>query len=265
MIETIEQLINFYYERENNAIFATCITNRSGVAYDYEKIQPYISLVDDVLKARFRNRKLLREFENIDVDFYKYIEMQGDIVTLINADWYKWAGLIDSTKFDYNPINNYDGVETETIFDARKEKTVDKYDATNQLTSETLGARSDTTSESLGNTKTNSANKTYPYDTAEATLQNSNETTTDAVANSSTSNIGAQTNAVTVTTNSRQDEEDFTTDNELSRTLTKSGNMGVTSTQRLITEQRQVVDFSVAYEIAKAVANCISKGVYYDL
>lgn len=149
----------------------------------------------------------------------------GVLITAVNKqNWkYQWDALFAN----YNPIENYRMVEEE------KSKNTNIIEATdsNTLSSTNTNTR-DTTSSSNGSNNTTTDNKVYGYD--------SNGPTNDS------SNTVAGTNSNTITdtgtvTDSRSDTSSGTnssTNNGTEdRTLTRSGNIGVTTSQQMITSE----------------------------
>lgn len=116
--------------------------------------------------------------------------------------------LIDTTKFEYNPIHNYD----------RNESVIKEYDE-NGTNTGTVGNNGSSARE----------DKVSAYDSDEYEPKNKRE---DTVRNDETRNLS----------DTRKGKEEITT-----RT---SGNIGVTSTQKMINEERKVVLFDVYNWIA---------------
>ena len=149
------------------------------------------------------------------------------------ATEYKWEHLIKTTTIEYNPTENYNMTEKETATDTKAEN-------------------SDSTTTSVnGERKTTDINtkSVSPYNTEELTTESQQKA--DVTENSVTD---TNTNNTTYTTN-----------NSTSKELTRSGNIGVTTTQQMLESERRLADYSIVKLIAKEVATIISKGVYYDL
>lgn len=187
-------------------------------------LHDYAQKVDEVLITQYGNRILREELNTTDL-----------ISVFIRADMlssdYKWKGLIESTTFEYNPTENYNMVEKSVVIDTKDEKTENHNTLNN------------------GERVTNDTATTLrsPYDN-DAFFNDAQQTTT------------ATENASVDTT---ETNNNFTADNKSDRELTRSGNIGVTTTQEMIIAQRKVVDYSVVKQMAQSVANIISVGVYY--
>lgn len=120
--------------------------------------------------------------------------------------------LIDTTEFDYNPINNYD--RTEEVHRVYDEDTTSK---------------NATTGES---NKTNTQeNQTSAYDSS--TYQPKDKITGNGTSSDTTTGTGSGTSDI------------------IEDTITRThGNIGVTSTQKMIESERKVVLFNVYHWIA---------------
>lgn len=169
-----------------------------------------------------------------------------------------WQKLYETTVFDYNPIWNKDGTVTET-------ESISREGQTNNVRT-TEGSRNGTTSSSEAeetqnsDVKTNESGSTETLTVAgfdESTFQNREKTVTDSsgtdsdVASGSRETSGSGTtsdsyNDTGVDSGSHNDDET----REYSRT--EQGNIGVTSTQQLIREEREVDLFNIYDEIIQS-------------
>lgn len=143
-----------------------------------------------------------------------------------------WEKLLKTTQFEYDPISNYD----------RKEEYEDKHTSTDKKES-TSSAKSDVTNTVVGvsgyseNTENQvSADNVSGYSPESKRMgsssENSNTTTTDA---------GTGTASGKDVTEHHE---------EISHTAHFYGNIGVTTTQKMIEEERKIVYFSVEEKIA---------------
>ena len=64
-------------------------------------------IIDDLIKFDFNSFTIFEMFKSNE-DLLSYLNVYCDSMK------YKWKGLIDTTKFDYDPIANVDGTETRT-------------------------------------------------------------------------------------------------------------------------------------------------------
>lgn len=161
-------------------------------------------------------------FESSDTES----EFLDDVAGLLASQYgYKWETLYDTTTLSYNPIENYSMIEEETH--------------------EETGERG---------SKGNSNNKT------ELTGKNSQTNESDIYGFNSTSPHGDRDNSQEASNESNSTAETEFEQNDSSldsgeRRLTRSGNIGVMSTQDMIEKEREVAEFSI-YE---AIANDITK------
>lgn len=140
---------------------------------------------------------LLFQFQKGNID-------ENDIAELLRTTYKdKWNKSYQAMMADYNPINNYDMIEKELT----------------DGTAQTSGT-SNTHTEDTGTTNDDELNKVYGYNSETGT----NDSSSNNNSSSSNTSDGTETNNTNTTSN-----ED--------RTLTKSGNIGVMTTQALINEE----------------------------
>lgn len=135
--------------------------------------------------------------------------------------------LVDTLYFEYNPIWNKDGTEKRTITTSRKVE----HERESENADTTKHTGTDTNTDVGTNTGSVSADNvsTWQNDTRTATDNTNTRTANLTDATTGTSNeSGTQTEAETVT-------DEFTT----------QGNIGLTSTQQLINEQRALMEFDI--------------------
>ena len=194
----------------------------------------YADKIDKVLYTQYGNRQLFSELEfNNALDVEKLELIRLYILSDMLATEYKWEHLIKTTTIDYNPTENYNMTERETVTDNKNES---NESATTIINGERKTASINT-------------NSVSPYDTD--VLSTESQQKADITENSVTD---TNTNNATYSTNNTSNKE-----------LTRSGNIGVTTTQQMLESERRLADYSIVKLIAKEVATIISKGVYYDL
>lgn len=195
-----------------------------------EMFADYADKIDNVLFTQYGNRELFNSLEFVNaLDVEKIELIKTYILSEMLATQYKWEHIIETTKVSYNPTENYNMVEEETTNDNKNE--------------------SDNVTAENGERKNNfsTTNTVAPYETE--TFYNESK------------QDGNTTETAYTDTNKRE----YTTENELKRKLTRSGNIGVTTTQQMLESERKLADYSVIKQIAHSVANCISYGVYYNI
>ena len=141
------------------------------------------------------------------------------IMASVIANGYKWKKLYETTVLTYNPIWNVDGTETRTT------------EYGEHVTTQNNGERIETMVNGERQNTSNQKLSSYPFDTgAKTATEETDESVTNAQSTDTRTN-----NAVVDSTTSNMH-----TDTE---TVKRSGNIGVTSTQKLINEERQVAMF----------------------
>ena len=132
---------------------------------------------------------------------------------------------------DYNPIENYNSTETETTTSEN---------ATTTGNENTTTTTTNLSSENSGVT----TNKVSPYDSEN--FNNDNNTTTT---NTTTDNA---TDTTTI-----NDSGNMTSNGTTSRTLTRKGNIGVTTTQQMIESEYELRAKNLVFEFLEKVSKFI--------
>ena len=148
--------------------------------------------------------------------------------------------LIDTTEFEYNPIENYD----------RKQDITRDENVTAGI-GNTVVTTPNTTQTVVGNSSVNGENKVSAYDAS--AYQPKDKSEISNTENSTTTNTG------TVQTTTTQNGTDMTTEKTQIRS---HGNIGVTTTQSLIEQERKVALFNIynwiAIEFEQQFFICVS-------
>ena len=151
-----------------------------------------------------------------------------------------WEKLLKTTQFEYDPISNYDRKEEyqdiHTSVDKKESTTSSKSDVTNTNTNAAVSA-----TKSIENSeKLVSADNVSGYSPESKSNNNGSEeaktTTTDTGKNSGTGTVSGKDSA--------EHKE------EIKHSAHLFGNIGITTTQTMIAEERKSVDFSVEEAIA---------------
>lgn len=167
------------------------------------------------------------------------------------AEVNNWNKLYNTTVLDYNPIWNKNGTVTE----------IEKHSKNNNYTDVTDGKIADHSStngnqntETSGNENTNTTNNTnekdYVFGFNSESAAQSGETVTDDTGRTNTdrsentkSNSSANTEATTTNNTNFKHDEKENIDREYTRT--EQGNIGITTTQQMINEEREVDKFNL--------------------
>lgn len=167
------------------------------------------------------------------------------------AEVQNWNKLYDTTVLDYNPIWNKNGTVTETEKHIKNNNYTDVTDGTIADHSSTIGNQNTETS---GNENTNTTNNTNEKDyvfgfnsesaaqSGQTVTDDTGRTNTDRSENSNT-NSSANTDATTTNNTNFKHDEKENIDREYTRT--EQGNIGITTTQQMINEEREVDKFNL--------------------
>ena len=152
------------------------------------------------------------------------------IYDMLALSAYELNGLYKSTQLDYNPIENYNGTEEETT----------------SYGSQTINSK-------VGAVETNGSNTYAPYET-----ENTEKIATfDSVQNVDTMSVAQRLKESYTDTNSYNTGEQNNSQNigakEDKRTLTRKGNIGVTTSQQMIESERKVLLFTFADELCRVL------------
>lgn len=175
-------------------------------------------------------------------DFYKYYDNENDgsntnmvkqasdyIALYGKSHKYEYDKLVDTLSLEYNPIENY--FMTEKGTDTR----------TPNITQTNKGVN------------TNTVGVDTSITTGKTTFDKSNSFINDTKTTNTGTNTDTQDINTTVTTAGNE---------KTVHEFTRSGNIGVTTSQRMIESERQLAMFSVVDLFVKAIADIILIGVY---
>lgn len=228
-------------------------------------------------------RALYNDYASID-DLRLQIAMQCEM--LYDSHEYHFTKLWKTLNLEYNPIDNYRLSEEET--DTRGSKTEIKA---------TQGERRSTVKDEIGRVSSSTDNHTgeqiikdnktidehdrqmdtvsvSPYEKTDFVAKDRNESTIDrGGGNTNTISNGARDDKTTSMTDARTDNEMSIIDKaidetvrtnagELTRELTRTGNIGVTTTQKMITDERKIARYSFIEEVARLLISYICVKVY---
>ena len=174
-----------------------------------------------------------REMELLYPDF-RYL--QNRITIWSKKNQITWKKLYDTTVLSYNPIENYDRMEEWS--DNRTEN----------LSSTEKNTKSNTNSNTLTNALTESRNDTNTHQNVafNSGLAVDEKTGT----NGTTRNTGTQKNSAKSNDTENRNKTDKNTDNTVHKGRIH-GNVGVTTSQQMIEEDRRIVSFTVADYISE--------------
>ena len=170
--------------------------------------------------------------------YFNFIYISSDVTEVASiisnlAEIYnnEYTTKVTMLLMDYNPIENYNSTETETTTTEN---------ATTTGNENTTTTTSNSTTENSGDT----TNKVSPYDSEN--FNNDNNTTTT---NTTTGNA---TDTTTI-----NDSGNMSSNGTSSRTLTRKGNIGVTTTQQMIESEYELRAKNLVFEFLEKVSKFI--------
>lgn len=190
--------------------------------YNYDNTIFDLLTIPEGLDKTILIKSICAELADMEL-LYPNPEVMKDLIGVWSAGCqYEWEKLLESMQFEYNPIDNYDRTETRT------------------LTSQGSGSGTDGGSDSLSTTKQHTGQE---QDTGKVTAFNSG-TLTDK--NQSTGTSSATDTETASTQYGKTKQETFSKSD--SETIRAHGNIGITTTMQMISEQRDIVKFNL-YDI----------------
>lgn len=157
-----------------------------------------------------------------------------------------WKGLYDTLSLEYNPINNYDMTETENLTGTNTGTVTNSgsVDYGKKDTHTTSGTDTQTISgTTTPNTTTDTTRQIYAFDSSN--WENSERQTENQSGTVTTENTvnDSKDETLTIQSEGSDSNENTRTDNlqnTLERTLKRSGNIGVTTSQQMIQSEREL-------------------------
>lgn len=213
-----------------------------------ETLMPYANMTDISLLFDYSERTIRPPFLQADVptDFQKEIFLTY-VANVLNSNKYNLETLIGTLNLDYDPIENYRMTEKEKYdnsynYGAQKSETDNEYGEVVNDTKINHG---------LNSVKEEKA----PYDTS------------DYFSNTKTTQEAFEDGEKT-TTNQHKDKvinnvNEYSNDDEGKRELTRSGNIGVTTSQQMIQSQRDLANINIVEYIAKLIVDNVCEGTVY--
>ena len=177
-------------------------------------------------------------YTTFTIKYFNFIYISDDVTEVASiisnlAEIYnnEYTTKVSMLLMDYNPIENYNSTETEST---TSENT------TSSGNENTTTTTTNSTTENSGDT----TNKVSPYDSEN--FNNDNNTTTT---NTTTGNA---TDTTTI-----NDSGNMSSNGTSSRTLTRKGNIGVTTTQQMIESEYELRAKNLVFEFLEKVSKFI--------
>lgn len=162
--------------------------------------------------------------------------LRDKIAEWVNVWFPNWEHLWKTTQYDYNPIENYnryeDWTDTGNVIQGEKNKTdFSRNDASNSSYSE--------------NSSGNSSNvhSDVAYDSGDMKQTQSDSGSSSSSVNSNSTNTDTETS-------SNNENRNLNRDDKSAHTGRIHGNIGVTTTQQMIEEERRIAEFNLIDYIA---------------
>ena len=227
--------------------------------YNYDNsILDLLALPEDLDSDLVKNN-LLMETAELELLYSNFGFMRQAIGSWSNKQLPIWEELYATTKYEYNPIWNKDGTIEETI--ERDLATTDDLTITDDLTDEQTRDATDEQTRDLATTNDNTTTGyVYGFNStsdaaSEKSIVDQDTTDTGSITDTHTGTItdthtgtitDTHTGTITDThTGTRTHDRDTTDTGTITTTRTEQGNIGLTSTQELIRQQRDVVQFNI--------------------
>ena len=180
----------------------------------------------------------LEVYTTFTIKYFNFIYISSDVTEVASiisnlAEIYnnEYTTKVSMLLMDYNPIENYNSTETETSTSEN---------STTSGNENTTTTTTNSTTENSGDT----TNKVSPYDSEN--FNNDNNTTTT---NTTTGNA---TDTTTI-----NDSGNMSSNGTSSRTLTRKGNIGVTTTQQMIESEYELRAKNLVFEFLEKVSKFI--------
>lgn len=229
----------------------------------FEFLGPYFEHEYNYI-AHTLNRYGDKETSENDIDTINLI-----IESVIYSNEYKYKKLYETMLLEYNPIWNVDGTETTTTTHGTRQTTEEHSDRGETTIeapiSETYEHGEEKTTTEKGKQKNEDFQEVFPWDEDDKTNGSPKErnTTTESERTDTETRQGRTDKTTTSektktanisgysVTSSENEHQDITT-------LERHGNIGVTSTQNLIKQEREIAEFNLTELIIEDLIKCIT-------
>lgn len=190
---------------------------------------------------------LVNNMKNADGELTS-VERTRLAMIIFNKFKEKWDKLYATLELEYNPIENYRMTEDE--------RTVDDVNITDSYVRDrdVSGTNTGTAVNALSDTDT-ITNQVYGFDNGEPTNKDKSVDSTSSI-NTLTNNL-ANTESEDINDSNAHNE-----DNIKARTLTRSGNIGVTTSQQMIESERNLWMWNFYEQIFKDIDSVLTLKIY---
>ena len=264
---TMAELQTILQTDNSKKICAICAENKG---YKWEELA---SFADDYIESFYPTR-VISSIYGSEKEPITLLTV-ACINALYKSKEWQYNKLYDSLSLSYEPLNNYDRTETETVITDSTLDTTVKQGAQSNTTSGNInvGARSDknTTTNITGARNDSNINvlSVSPSDEKDAfygkeKTENNMQMGQQSASADSTNSIGEQntTNSATDNIGERNDSKKDVGNVVVDRTLRSKGNIGVTTSQQMLQSEREVAYFELIKIIAHDTVNAICSGLW---
>ena len=193
---------------------------------------------------------LKRVDSNSHLDNANRLAIANSLYTMFGV---KWSKLWDTLSFEYNPIENYRMVEEESISGSLANTSTD----TGTIDRDGDNSRTDTGTIDRDGTIADISNKVYGFNSSNSV---NSDTSTNTVDNTEEHNLTfGDTIDETETHNLTFTDERYTS---TGRELTRSGNIGVTTSQQMITSERKLWDWIYFEKVFEDIDSVLCLDIY---
>ena len=264
---TMAELQTILQTDNNKKICAICAENKG---YKWEELASFAdNYIDSFYPIRVISNIYGTEKESITLLTVACIN------ALYKSKEWQYNKLYDSLSLSYEPLSNYDKMETETVItDSTQDTTVTQGAQTNttsgninvgarsdkNITSNIVGARNDSNTSVLSVSPSDEKDTFYGKEKNENNIQVGQQSTSI----DSSNNLGEQktTNSATDNIGERNDSKKDVGNVVVDRTLKTKGNIGVTTSQQMLESERQIAYFELIKIIAHDTVNAICSGLW---
>ena len=244
--------------------------------YQYDNTVLDLMQIPEALDRQTLIDNLLMESAEMEILYSNIGFLKQAIGSWSAKNLHVWEELYDTTQYEYNPIWNKDGtiIEVETRNLAGSDHTTDNTDRIDNLQDKNTRNFTDTDTKNLTDTETrnlsdSNTHSVYGFNSSTAAPESKDDGTqggTDTITHTGTDTI-AHTGTDTIDHSGRQDidrtmQKNTTDTGTIKHERTERGNIGLTSTQALIKEQREVAEYNVMDIIIKDFIQRFCIGIY---
>lgn len=230
------------------------LTFNGFIQYDPDFLKR-ISIPAGLDRKVLANEILMKSFD-LELVYPSYEFMKIMLERFTAARLWGWQKLYDTTLLEYNPIWNKDGTITETeTRDLAHSEAGDRTDSRKTSTSGSESGRDSRT----GSEESESVVSTNAFNTGAFTDR---DKTSGNASNDESGTYASESKSSGTDAFTSKETKDGTETGTVTRVREEHGNIGVTSTQQMIKEEREIALFSIYEQIADDIVKAFCILVY---